>query len=71
MFSKHYPKHYGAMRKTRYTIEVEISFVPFPSEEVRKEAYRKWVGAFLFSRLNKLSPNIPPIPPNFVDKFNR
>ena len=32
VFSKHYPKHYGAMRKTRYTIEVEISFVPFPSE---------------------------------------
>lgn len=56
------------MRKTRYTIEVEVSFVPFPSEEARKEAYRKWVRAFLSSRPNKLPPKNPP---NSVDKLNR
>jgi hypothetical protein len=41
-------------RKAKYTIEVEVSFVPFPSEEARKEAYRKWVRAFLSSKLNEL-----------------
>ncbi|MFH1553011.1 MAG: hypothetical protein ABID83_05180 [Candidatus Omnitrophota bacterium] len=67
VFSKHHLKHYEAMRKARYTIEVEVNFIPFPSEEARKEAYRKWVRAFLSSRLKQSSPKSPP---NSVDKFN-
>ena len=54
-------------RKARYTIEVEVVFVPFPSEEARKEAYRKWVRAFLSSKLSKLPPKNTS---NSVDKFN-
>ena len=34
-------------KKPKYVFEVEIKFVPFPSEKRRLESYRKWVRAFL------------------------
>ncbi len=45
-------------KKNRYEVEIEVNFVPFPSEEARKEAYRKWVKAFLSSKIRQNRPDI-------------
>jgi hypothetical protein len=34
--------------------EVEVRYVPFPSEEAREEAYCKWVKAFLSAKMRRL-----------------
>ena len=50
-------------RKKRYEIEIEIKFIPFPDEERRKESYRKWVRAFLSSKLKQDLSDNPTIKP--------
>lgn len=40
-------------KKPKYEFEVEIKFVPFPSEKRRQEAYRKWVRAFLRAQMRQ------------------
>lgn len=40
-------------------IEIEVQFIPFPDEETRREAYRKWVKAFLSSKLKQSSSDNP------------
>lgn len=50
-------------RNRRREIEIEIQFVPFPNEERRREAYRKWVRAFLSSKLKQDLSDNPTIKP--------
>lgn len=53
-------------KKTKYEIEIEVNFIPFPDEQKREEAYRKWVRAFLSSKSSKVP--LTPLPQKELHK---
>ena len=37
-----------------YEVEIEVNYMPFPSEEARREAYRTHVKLFLKAKMRQL-----------------
>jgi hypothetical protein len=44
----------GRSRQQPYEVEIEVNYVPFPSEEAREEAYRTHVKLFLRAKMRQL-----------------
>jgi len=50
------------MKRIPYEIHVKVIFKPFPDEQRRDEAYRKWARAFLSAKLKSSSHSAPAAP---------